>query len=239
MRLTTWSARVVACALLAASPASAVDPPALERVGPRAAAGYLSRPRDLSSPRPVTVYLHGLCGQPVNGCPQFRDGVVERSWLFCPRAPTTCDGGGNAWNHSPAAATAAITRVADEAERLAPGAVDRATPGVLVGFSQGAYVVEHLLRASPGRWRAAAFIAADIRWTRAQFERAGVRRVVLAASRGDMMRPVLRETARRLAAEGFPVRFVDLGPGGHTYVPAAASEGWREALAWLEEADAA
>ena len=64
----------------------------------------------------------------------------------------------------------------------------------------------------------------------------GVRRVVLAASRYDMMRPVLLETTRRLQAEGFAARFVDLGAVGHTYVAARGASVWRDALAWLDDA---
>lgn len=63
-----------------------------------------------------------------------------------------------------------------------------------------------------------------------------MRRVVLAAGRYDMTRRTLEETARRLDGEGFPVRFVDLGAVGHTFVPARGATGWRDALAWLEEA---
>ena len=51
-----------------------------------------------------------------------------------------------------------------------------------------------------------------------------------------MMRPVLQETARRLQAEGFAARFVDLGAVGHTYVAARGASVWRDALAWLDEA---
>jgi acetyl esterase/lipase len=40
-------------------------------------------------------------------------------------------------------------------------------------------------------------------------------------------------TAAALRAEGFPVRFVDLGAAGHDYVSGRGGEGWREALAWL------
>ena len=63
----------------------------------------------------------------------------------------------------------------------------------------------------------------------------GVRRAVFAASRRDMTRHALEETAQRLRDEGFPARFVDLGAGGHTYVPTPDVAGWRDALAWLEE----
>ncbi len=71
---------------------------------------------------------------------------------------------------------------------------------------------------------------------RASLERLGVRRVVLAAGRYDATRRALEATARRLVAEGFAARFVDLGAVGHTYVPSRAVPGWGEALGWLEDA---
>ena len=243
--VTECCARVVACALLLA-PASAraqrtapITPSAapLERARGTSSAGYLVRPRDLSQPRPVTVYLHGICGVPEHGCPQFREGVSDRSWLLCPSAPVRCEGGGSAWGPRGSSNADAVRALVAEAARLAPGGVDRARPGVLIGFSQGAYVAERMLRSAEGRgrWRGVVFIGGFIRSTRAQLEGQGVRRVVLAAGRNDMTRATLEETARRLQNEGFPARFVDLGAVGHTYVPARNVAGWRDALAWLEE----
>jgi acetyl esterase/lipase len=57
--------------------------------------------------------------------------------------------------------------------------------------------------------------------------------VVLAAGRWDGSRATMLATAAALRAEGFPVRFVDLGAAGHDYVSGRGGEGWREALAWL------
>lgn len=234
--ITECSARVVACALFFAPAfAHAQQAPAVERVNIEGAPNYFVRPSDTSEARPVTVYLHGICGTPVNGCPQFADGVADRSWLLCPRAPVACEGGGAAWNAGVRASEAMVNRLVHETSRLAPGAVDQSNPGVLIGFSQGAYAAERLLRASPGRWRGVVFIGGFIHATRAQLEARGVRRAVFAAGRYDMTRATLEETARRLQREGFPARFVDLGSVGHTYVPARNVAGWHDALAWLEE----
>ncbi|MDB4929801.1 MAG: hypothetical protein JWM10_2285, partial [Myxococcaceae bacterium] len=106
-------------------------------------------------------------------------------------------------------------------------------PGVLIGFSQGAYEAWRQARARPGRWRGAAFIGAYVHLRRAELEAAGLRRVVLAAGRRDGSRATMVAAAESLRAEGFPVRFVDLGAAGHDYIPGRGSEGWREALAWL------
>ncbi len=227
MRSLVRCARLVACALLVPSWSSAVPP------RPRRSVDVVAPPRDAGAPRSVAVYLHGLGDVPDGGCWYFGRAVGDQTWLVCPRAPVPY-GPGAAWS-SPASARAAVARAIDAAEQRAPGTVDRAAPGVLVGFSQGAYAAQHLLRTQPGRWRAVAFVAAHIRWTRAQLEAAGVRRAVFAATRGDMMRPVLMETARRLQAEGYAARFVDLGRGGHSCV-ARGETSWTEVLAWLDEA---
>ncbi|HWL88408.1 MAG TPA: hypothetical protein VNO21_21545, partial [Polyangiaceae bacterium] len=39
------------------------------------------------APRPLTIYLHGMCGEPAHGCGYFRHGVSDASWLLCPSAP--------------------------------------------------------------------------------------------------------------------------------------------------------
>lgn len=89
---------------------------------------------------------------------------------------------------------------------------------MLIGFSQGAYEAWSQARARPGRWRGAAFIGAYVHLRRAELEAAGLRRVVLAVGRYDGSRATMRATAESLRAEGFPVRFVDLGARGHGYV---------------------
>ncbi len=236
MRRTSRRARLVVCAVLATASAHAQSLRALERVSNGPVTGYVIRPQDLSAPRPVTVYLHGVCGNPANGCPRFRDGVWERSWLLCPSAPGRCESGGASWDGTDASGALTVRRITRAAEMLAPGSVDREVPGVLIGFSQGSYVARGLLRREPGRWRAVAFVAGFIQVTRAELEAAGVRRAVFAAGRRDLTRRTLEETARRLAEEGFPARFVDLGAVGHTYVPSRDVPGWRDALAWLEGA---
>ena len=236
MRRTSRRARLVACAMLATASAHAQSLRALERVSNGSVTGYVIRPQDLSAPRPVTVYLHGVCGDPANGCPRFRDGVWEHSWLLCPSAPARCASGGASWDGADASGALTVRRITRAAEALARGGVDRGVPGVRMGISEGSDAARRLLRREPGRRRAGAFVAGFIRVTRAELEAAGVRRVVFAAGRRDLTRRTLEETAQRLTDEGFPARFVDLGAVGHTYVPSRDVPGWRDALAWLEGA---
>ncbi len=195
---------------------------------------YVVRPIDgAPGRRPVALYLHGLCGDPGNGCGYFRAGVIERAWLVCPSAPVACPGHGATWATSGGSQRATLTRALADLARREPSGVDLGAPGVLIGFSQGAYVARDLLRAWRGRFTGVAFIGAYVAPTRAELEAAGVRRVVLAAGRRDGTHAALVTAAQRLEREGFPVRFLDLGPVGHTYAPAPGTPGWRDALAWL------
>ena len=51
---------------------------------------YAYAPANTGGAKPLTIYLHGICGDPGNGCPYFREGATSASWLLCPSAPTEC-----------------------------------------------------------------------------------------------------------------------------------------------------
>ncbi len=196
---------------------------------------YIVAPADVTAPRPVTVYLHGRWGDPRPGCSYFRHFVADRSWLVCPTAPGRLPSGGAAWIGPLSGRLAAVARARAAAAAIAPNNIDRNAPGVLIGFSQGAYEAWFQARARPGRWRGVAFIGAYIHLRRADLDGAGVRRAVFAAGRLDGTWRTLRDTAQRLRDEGFDARFVDLGERGHGFAARPeARERWREALAWLE-----
>ena len=186
------------------------------------------------APKPLTIYLHGVCGQPANGCPYFREGATSASWLLCPSAPTPCEGGGGSWAGTVAMQERAENDAETRASAAFPNGIDTKAPRVLVGFSQGAYVARNLILAQPGRYRAALFIGADISTTAESFRAAGIERVAFAAGRNDMMRKPLEAEYAKLHAAGFPTRFVDLGNVGHSYVPASGAGDWKETIEWLE-----
>lgn len=198
---------------------------------------FAYRPTATDAPKPLTIYLHGICGRPENGCPFFKDGVTDASWLVCPSAPTPCPEGGASWSSPTPRVVETIRRAEEDAVANAPGAIDTERPRVLIGFSQGGYRVPDLLRAEPGRYRSVLVLAADAKLTKAALEAAGVQKLALGAGRYDQTFRPLRARAEALAREGFPVRFVDLGKVGHTYVPEEGSSAMRGALAWLEAAE--
>lgn len=197
---------------------------------------YAFAPVSKDGAKPLTIYLHGICGDPGNGCPYFRDGATSASWLLCPSAPTECQGGGGTWSGGAAMQAATVNSAEQKISALYPQAVDAQRPRVLIGFSQGGYAARNLIKAEPGKFRAALFIGADIETTADEFKKAGISRVAFAAGRYDMMRKPLEKEEASLKAAGFPTRFVDLGAVGHTYAPAQHPEDLRDAIAWLEAA---
>ncbi|MEO8797954.1 MAG: hypothetical protein ABI551_08725, partial [Polyangiaceae bacterium] len=107
------------------------------RVDAGKASLYAYAPTTVDAPKPLTIYLHGMCGRPANGCPYFRGGTTSASWLLCPSASTACEGGGGSW----AGTVLMQERAESDAEQRAiaayPAAIDAKAPRVLIGFSQG------------------------------------------------------------------------------------------------------
>lgn len=186
-------------------------------------------------PAPAVVYLHGMCGEPENGCAWLADGAASFGWLVCPRANGACAGGGPgaSWSGNLAARRASIDDALAVAAREHPGAIDLVARTVLVGFSQGAYLALDLALATPQKYKGLLLIGAYVDPPRAALERAGIERVVFAAGDYDGARPAMQRAAERLAREGFSARWVSLGRVGHTYA-SNPKETVRDALVWLE-----
>ncbi len=162
---------------------------------------------------PPMVLLHGICGEPVNGCSVFAG--LGRGDLVCARADLACPSGGAMWSGG----GGALRRIEDAVTRAASeGRFGLEAPRALIGFSQGAYVALRAARAKPGRYPSMLLIGAFVRPTRAELSAMGVRRLVLAAGDFDGAARTMRQTASDLEREGFDARFVSLGRVAHTYV---------------------
>lgn len=176
-------------------------------------------------PGVVVVYLHGIHGKPENGCPWMR--AAGAGTLLCPRADVHHADGTASWSGERTSATVA------RALRAA-GAADDAP--VLVGFSQGAYEVDALVRARKVRARGIVLLAGHLVPDAQALRDAGVARVVLGAATNDATYPALAQEAARLAREGVAVRLVPLGAVGHVYI--ADDPGvLRDAIGWAAGAD--
>jgi predicted esterase len=188
---------------------------------PRAASSKASKPL-------TVVYLHGIHGRAENGCPWLREGASELGWLVCPDANEHLSNDTFSWAGTVADQHAVVAR----AERAARSrGADAESAGVLVGFSQGAYVALDLLQAQLGRYRGVVLIGADVAPTRAMLAAAGVERVVLAAGDLDGASAPMKRAAEHLGHDGMEVRFVSLGRVGHTY-QTTEKEALRDAIVW-------
>jgi predicted esterase len=99
-------------------------------------------------------------------------------------------------------------------DHLLPVRVQGAT---LAGFSIGAQFALQLAVAEPGTWTGLVLMSNNMAIPLEDLKRAGARRLVLAAGESDGSYPRLQSEAKKLAAAGFPVRFVSLGPVGHHF----------------------
>lgn len=182
----------------------------------------------------MSVYLHGVCGRAENGCPYFASGTSRVTWGVCPQAPSVCSGGGTRWNGSPTSTSLRVEQAIREVTTLYPDAVDATTTRVLIGFSQGAFAADQLLRhARAGQYHAVAFVSAFVEPSISALRKAGIQRVLLASARNDASYAHLRVLETRLVEAGCEVTFLDLGRVGHSYVPAAGTPGWTHAMRWL------
>ena len=179
------------------------------------------------------VYFHGICGRAENGCAVFA-GASPSSWLLCPRAPVAC-GGGDSWSDAQTA-RGVVFRAQEELKRSEPTFDPEEHRAGAIAFSQGGYVLQDLVRRNLGNFDRALVIGADVRWTATELRRAGVKRAAIGAGKYDGTYVSLQKTAKALEAEGYPIRFVDLGKVGHTYVAEAGNDEVESAIRWLDEA---
>jgi predicted esterase len=189
-------------------------------------------PREESeSARPVTVFLHGLCGDPQNACAPFVDVTTTRGWLVCPRGEDVV-AGCTRWRLQGGDDAQLVEASVRAAAREHAGEVNLSAPRVLVGFSLGGIAAVRIAQASMGTYEGLVVIASQVHPDASLLKRAGVKRVVLAAAELDLTSAPLRKDAVILASQGIPTRFVDLGQFGHGYPPDIADR-MREAMQWV------
>jgi predicted esterase len=187
-------------------------------------------PENRGGKQPVFIYLHGIAGGPERGCAELAHAVPTYGWLVCPHANVR-DGQKYSWGGSLAeqwaVVTQAVREVASEPE------VDPSAPVVLLGFSQGAYVAADLVTAYPNKVRAALFVGANVRPQKDALVRSGVKKVAFTAGLYDGTHGYLAESARLLAAAGYPAQFRSLGKVGHTYVGDPEARALDSLISWM------
>jgi alpha-beta hydrolase superfamily lysophospholipase len=188
----------------------------------------------LASPQPVTVVLHGMCGEPLGVCAPFVGGSTARGWLVCPKAQDAC-GGGSRWRFSGSFDAQAVEASVGELARERTGEVDLSAPRVIVGFSLGGILAVRMAESQSehARYTGLVVIASQVQPDAARLKKAGVVRVILAAGDYDMTSKPLQDSARALSRAGLATRFVSLGAYGHGY-PADMEERMREPMQWVD-----
>ena len=196
-------------------------------------AGVVIFPARTPGPHPITVLLHGMCGDAARSCSHFAEQVTESANLVCPRANQRCSGGGVSWPEQGVdeAVEAAVAR----AKSTLGAAVDESHGRTLIGYSLGAYRALHIAQASSGKYRRVMLIGAKVALDPARLTENGVERVLLCAGAWDMMHDPMQREAQRVRRAPFQTRFLDLGPVGHTFTPSFASY-LPQALSWLSGA---
>lgn len=215
-------------------PASAPfeSPAWIEAEAPANGKAFVYPPRDQGDlARPVTVMLHGMGGHPQSACAPFVDVSTARGWLVCPRGEDPC-GAGTRWRLRGADDAQLVDASVRATAREHAGQVDLSAPRVLVGFSLGGIAAVRIAQGSAGVYEGLVVIASQVHPDASLLEKAGVKRVVLAAGDLDMTSSPLQADARRLAARGLPTRFVSLGHFGHGY-PTDMETRMREPMEWV------
>ncbi|RYZ07717.1 MAG: hypothetical protein EOO73_10295 [Myxococcales bacterium] len=193
---------------------------------------FVVYPAVTPGPHPVTVVLHGMCGEPLRTCAHFAPEVTKREHLICPRASNRCEGGGASW--ASRGFVGPIQAAVRRAELQLGPLVDREAGRTLIGYSLGAYRAAALLQQVGSDYRRAMLIGARLVMEPRLFRDGSSTRLVLAAGAWDMTFAPLQREAARLTRAGVTVRFESLGAVGHALTPSFQSH-LESALRWLND----
>ena len=191
--------------------------------------GVALPPADASAPRPAVVYLHGMWASPEDSCGLFEHAATAQGFLVCPRGNAPL-GDGKMWAGTYSSVAPQLHAALDAAART--GSLDRAAPGTMMGYSNGAYFAVEIAMSEPNRWPGLVLLSMHLELDPARLRAAGVKRVVLAAADKDGARDNMKTQADHLDTAGLPARFISLGPGGHE-LPSDLDARLAEPIAWV------
>jgi predicted esterase len=203
----------------------------------RGAWGVAYEPLDAREPKTAVVFLHGMWAGPDEACQPLERAATPFGFLVCPRGNAPF-GDASIWSGTAVDASRSIRAALDAADALAPGRLDRAHGGTLVGYSNGAYFAAEVACAEPGRWPGLVLMSMKLSLDPARLRAAGVRRVVVAAAEHDDARAPMEVLAHTIEGAGVETRFVSLGPGSHELPPDVGAR-MCEPIAWVRGSDAA
>jgi predicted esterase len=190
--------------------------------------------------RPVTLLLHAICSDPTWTCDWLQYSELAPQWQLCPRAPTSCGGGGYKWTAS-VTDTRRLLELSLATLKARHAARVRDDTVVLVGLSQGAYAVAAVVHdlatssaaPSPLKVKGIVLHGAQTHLAATDVHRLGAR-VALAAGDLDGAAPSMRAQALELRRQGVEARFVSLGPVGH-FIPVSSGMAIAELIDWTRQ----
>lgn len=186
-------------------------------------------------PRPLVMFLHGMCDAPENECPELAGAASRDRTIVCPRADLACTGGGTIWNGRPEVRTSLVNGFLERAETAFPGRVDPSAR-TLVGFSLGSFVALDVAQRQKGTWKNLILIGAKIEPDARKLKEAGIESVLLGAGDRDMMKWHMVKVAESLNKKGIRATFQPMGDVGHWFAP--DMDAWlTRGFAWLERRD--
>jgi len=235
LRARWMRVKAVVCLLGVANASSAADgsssaPTRLELPETKDSAGVVIFPARSPGAHPLTVLLHGMCGDAVRTCSHFADEVTPDAHLICPRASAPCAGGGASWPE--AGVEQAVESAVIRAKFALGEAVDDAHGRTLIGYSMGAFRALRIAQSAAGKYPRVMLIGARIAPEPSKLEQNGVQRLLLCAGNWDMMHDHMQRETARVQRAGLRARFLDLGPMGHG-LTASFGVSLPQALAWL------
>jgi predicted esterase len=157
----------------------------------------------------------------------------------CPSGNGTCAGEPD-WEGSGRTKAAFLEKAIERVEERVGPYVDHDQPGVLIGWSRGAFAARDMVVARKDlvgkHFTGLVLIAAQVAPDAATLRAAGIKRIVMAAGDFDMSRPMMTGAIDALKHAGMPARFVSLGRIGHVW-PTNFETTMREPIAWAGESD--
>lgn len=191
---------------------------------------------------PFVVLLHATCMQPAWVCDWFGSAGRDSGWLICPSGNSTCAGEPD-WYGPGSEKAAFLQNALTKVEASVPMFIDE-QPGVLIGWSRGAFAARDILYASltdaklsplAKRFRGLVLLAADVKPDVSKLKSAGITRVVMAAGDFDGSKRTMVPAVAALRAGGMEARYVSLGKIGHVW-PNDFEARMREPIAWAAHA---
>lgn len=192
-----------------------------------------------NAPRaPFVVLLHATCMQPAWVCDWFGSAGRDTGWLVCPSGNSTCYGEPD-W-HGPGPQKAAFLEQALRKVEASVSTFVNDEPGVLIGWSRGAFAARDILYASledeqsfphAKRFRGLVLMAAAVKPDVTKLQQVGIKRVVMAAGDYDGSKSVMLSAVAALRAGGIEARYVSFGKIAHVW-PNDFEARMREPIAW-------